>query len=99
MLCPNELVIAISHSSVQNVVFSELVVKCQNLIREFAYQQLTYFGVEKKEARLRATSCVSQRDIQVLILFYTTFVILLFYREYLHFMAGFPRHMRYCKCE
>lgn len=57
----------VSHSSVQNVVFSELVVKCQNLIREFAFQQLKYFGIEDKEAKLRATSCVSQRDIQVLI--------------------------------
>ena len=54
----------------QNVVFSELVVNCQNLIRKFAFQQLKHFGMEDKEAKLRATSCVSQRDIQVLILFY-----------------------------
>ena len=54
----------------QNVVFSELVVKCQNLIRHFAYQQLKCFKIEDKEAKLRATSCVSQRDIQVLILHY-----------------------------
>ena len=70
MLCPNESVIATSHSSVQNVVFSELVVKCQNLIRDFAYEQLRHFGIEDKEATLRATSCVSQRDIQVLIISY-----------------------------
>lgn len=49
-------------------MFSELVVKCQNLIRQFAYKQLTNFGIEDGEAKLRSTSCVSQRDIQVLIL-------------------------------
>ena len=52
-------------SSVQNVVFSELVVKCQNLIRQFANEQLKRFGIEDSEAKLRAASCVSQRDIQV----------------------------------
>lgn len=52
----------------QNVVFSELVVKCQNLIRQFAYEQLKHFGIEDNQAKLRSTSCVSQRDIQVLIL-------------------------------
>ena len=46
-------------------MFSELVVKCQNLIRQFAYEQLKYFGIENNEATLRAKSCVSQRDIQV----------------------------------
>jgi len=51
--------------SVQNVVFSELVVKCQNLIRQFANEQLKCFGMEDSEAKLRAASCVSQRDIQV----------------------------------
>ena len=46
-------------------MFSELVVKCQNLIRQFAYEQLIHFGIEDDEAKLRSTSCVSQRDIQV----------------------------------
>ena len=57
----------LSSPSVQNVLFSELVVKCQNLIRQFAYEQLKYHRIEKKEAELRAKSCVSQRDIQVLV--------------------------------
>ena len=52
--------------SVQNVVFSELVVKCQNLIRQLAYEQLKCSGIENYEARARAKSCVSQRDIQVM---------------------------------
>ena len=51
--------------SVQNVAFSELVVNCQQLIRRFANEQLKRFGIANIEAKLRATSCVSQRDIQV----------------------------------
>jgi len=51
--------------SVQNIAFSELVVRCQELIREFALDQLKQFGIDEKEATLRATSSVSQRDIQV----------------------------------
>lgn len=50
---------------VQNVVFSEIVVKCQNLIRQFANKQLISCGMEESEAKVYATSCVSQRDIQV----------------------------------
>ena len=50
---------------VQNVVFSEIVVKCQNLIRQFAKEQLISCGMKESEAKVFATSCVSQRDIQV----------------------------------
>ena len=49
----------------QNIAFSELVVKCQGLIRQFAYEQLRKLGVDENDANLRASSCVSQRDIQV----------------------------------
>ena len=49
----------------QNVVFSQIIVKCQHLIREFACEQLKCFGIEGSEAKLHAASCVSQRDIQV----------------------------------
>ena len=55
--------------SVQNDLFSEIVVECQNLIRQFAYKQLIHYGIENNEAKLRAKSCVSQRDIQVMIHF------------------------------
>jgi len=51
--------------SVKNVVFSELIVKCQEIIRQFACKQFVYFGLRDSEAKLLATSCVSQRDIQV----------------------------------
>ena len=61
----NQLIDYFFTLSVQNVAFSELVVKCQELIRHFAYEQLTHFGIADCEAKLRATSCVSQRDIQV----------------------------------
>ena len=44
---------------------SELIVECQTLMRKYASEQLKYFGLEDKEAKLYATSCVSQRDIQV----------------------------------
>lgn len=49
----------------QNVEFSQIVVECHNLIRKFAYKQLKCFEIEDSEAKLRANSCVSQRDIQV----------------------------------
>jgi len=51
--------------SVENMAFSELVIKCQELIREFALDQLKELGIEEEEAILRSTSSVSQRDIQV----------------------------------
>jgi len=50
---------------VQNVTFADLVVKCQKLIRTFAYDQLQKFSRDDDEAFHRAASCVSQRDIQV----------------------------------
>ena len=50
---------------VQNVVFSKIVVECQRLTRQFAREQLKYFGIEDCIANLCAASCVSQRDIQV----------------------------------
>lgn len=46
-------------------MFSDIVVKCQSLIRQFAYEQLKHSGMEDSEAKLCATSSVSQRDIQV----------------------------------
>ena len=47
------------------MVFSETIVKCQELIRQFAYEQLRSCGMEESKAKVCATSCVSQRDIQV----------------------------------
>ena len=91
-----------SSPSVQNVLFSELVVKCQNLIRQFASEQLKYHGMEENEAELRAKSCVSQRDIQVLVIMYVATIMYypcFLHREYLHFMVGFPRHTKCFKCE
>ena len=81
------------------MLFSEVVVKCQNLIRQFAYEQLKHFGKEESEANLCSTSCVSQRDIQVEFIFIDNNIVLLFHREYLHFMIGFLRHMSCYKCE
>jgi len=49
----------------QNITFSELVVKCQNLIRKFASEQLLKNSRNADEAFHRAASSVSQRDIQV----------------------------------
>ena len=51
--------------SVQNMRLSELIVECQKLMRKYASEQLRCFGLEDNEAKLYATSCVSQRDIQV----------------------------------
>ena len=51
--------------SVQNIWLSELIVKCQQLIRQYAGEQLKIFGLEDSEAELCAGSCASQRDIQV----------------------------------
>jgi len=50
---------------IQNIAFSELVVECQQLMRQFACEQLRRLGVNESDAKLRASSCVSQRDIQV----------------------------------
>lgn len=44
---------------------SELIVECQKLMRKYASEQLKCFGLEENEAKRYATSCVSQRDIQV----------------------------------
>ena len=51
----------------QNITFSELVVKCQKLIRKFAFEQLQKISRDVNEVQHRAASCVSQRDIQVCI--------------------------------
>jgi len=85
--------------SVQNVVFSELVVKCQELVRKFAYEQLKNLGIEDSEAKLRATSCVSQRDIQVVTCSLARVYVMVLHREYLHFMFGFLKHMKCYKSE
>ena len=50
---------------VRNIAFSTLVVKCQGLIRRFAGEQVRKLGVDENDAKHCATSCVSQRDIQV----------------------------------
>ena len=50
----------------KNIAFSEVVVKCQVLMRKFASEQFVKLGHSEDEAKIRATSCVSQRDIQVL---------------------------------
>ena len=46
-------------------MLSELILKCQKFIRDYAYEQLKFFGLEDGEAKVSAASCVSQRDIQV----------------------------------
>ena len=51
----------------QSITFSELVVKCQKLIRKFAFEQLQKISRDVNEVQHRAASCVSQRDIQVCI--------------------------------
>ena len=44
---------------------SILISSSQTLMREYAKVQLKMIGFPDDEARLRASSCVSQRDIQV----------------------------------
>lgn len=59
------IILILSIYRIQNITFSELVVECQQLMRQFACEQLRKLGVNESDAKLRASSCVSQRDIQV----------------------------------
>ena len=79
---------------VQNIAFSKLVVKCQGLIRQFASEQLRKFSVDDNDANLCATSCVSQRDIQVYKIVQYLCIVRFVCREYLHFIAGLSKHMK-----
>lgn len=63
--------------SAKNVELSELIVECQKLMREYAYEQLRRFGLKDSEAKPCAASCVSQRDIQVWTLDSSTVVLVL----------------------
>jgi len=75
--------------SVQNIAFSELVVKCQGLIRQFAYEQLKKLGVDESDANLRAASCVSQRDIQVCDVYALRLLLsVVYFRGCLRFTVG-----------
>lgn len=47
---------------------TDLIVTSQNLMREYAFQQLQWLG--KEEAKRSSKSCVSQRDIQRVFTFY-----------------------------
>ena len=73
MFSPAFILYVYSFTSVQNIAFSELVVKCQGLIRQFAFEQLKKLGVGDSDASIRASSCVSQRDIQVCDVLYVCF--------------------------
>ena len=42
----------------------------QNLMREYAFHQLCFVGLDEDQAKLSSRSCVSQRDIQRVFTFY-----------------------------
>lgn len=51
-------------------ILTDLVVRSQNLMRDYAHAQLKSFDLPDFEASPRSRSCVSQRDIQRVITFY-----------------------------
>ena len=59
-------------ASVDVASLTELIVVSQNLMREYARQQLTQ-TMSLDEARIRSRSCVSQRDIQRVFTFFLWF--------------------------
>ena len=52
---------------------SDLIVQSQNKMREYACQELCRRGLQKKDSLVCAKSCVSQRDIQRVFVFYEWF--------------------------
>ena len=48
----------------QMASLTELIMTSQNLMREYAFRQLSSGGMDEHQAKLSSRSCVSQRDIQ-----------------------------------
>ena len=49
---------------------AEPIMTSQNLMREYAFHQLCFVGLDEDQAKLSSRSCVSQRDIQRVFTFY-----------------------------
>ena len=49
---------------------TELIMTSQNLMRDYAFHQLCFVGLDENMAKLSSRSCVSQRDIQRVFTFY-----------------------------
>ena len=49
---------------------TEPIMTSQNLMRDYAFDQLCYVGLDENMAKLSSRSCVSQRDIQRVFTFY-----------------------------
>lgn len=58
----------------------DMIMKSQNAMREYAYNQLIASNINRSSARLCSTCCVSQRDIQRVFTFYFWFMKL--YQKY-----------------
>jgi len=54
----------------QVACLTELIMTSQNLMRDYAFRQLSSGGLDEHEARISSGSCVSQRDIQRVFTFY-----------------------------
>ena len=54
----------------QVACLTELIITSQNLMRDYAFRQLSSGGLGEHEARISSGSCVSQRDIQRVFTFY-----------------------------
>ena len=57
-------------SSADLAIYTELIITSQNLMREYAFEQLKSCNLQDSEASSCSRSCVSQRDIQRLFTFY-----------------------------
>ena len=49
----------------------DLIMTSQSLMREYAFRQLCSGGLDEDQAKISSCSCVSQRDIQRVFIFYS----------------------------
>ena len=55
---------------IQVANLAELIMTSQNLMRDYAFRQLSSGGLDELDAKISSCSCVSQRDIQRVFTFY-----------------------------
>lgn len=57
--------------TLEEETFSEFILNSQTQIRRYVYNQLKEYGLKDHDAATRSGSCVSQRDIQRVFIFYS----------------------------
>ena len=73
VMCVRDILLTCTTSlpfCMQVACLTELIVRSQTLMRDYAFRQLSSGGLGEHEARISSGSCVSQRDIQRVFTFY-----------------------------